>query len=132
MTKAMRENGVLISVSKLMESFKISGRQKCRLGVKSMQNMKYEDLSPLRKQLVARIYKNIMEKVARMFLPCDVSILVEKGVGLFDITSRNKCFLVNCLGKYRKGGIEKRLFRSMIAGSLSKYEAKRVLLRDVT
>ena len=96
-----------------------------------MQIMKYEELSPLRKQLVAHIYKNIMEKVARMFLPSDVSILVEKGMGLFDIPSRNKCFLVNCLGKCRKGGIEKLLFRSIIAGSFSKYEAKRVLLRDV-
>ena len=91
----MRENGVLISVSKLMESFKISGRQKCRLGVKSMQNMKYENLSPLRKKLVARRYKNIIEKVAGMFLPCDVSILVEKDMCLFDIPSRNKDLLVN-------------------------------------
>ena len=66
-----------------------------------------------------------------MFLPCEVSILVEKGVGLFDIPSRNKYFLVNCLGKCRNGGIEKRLFRSMIAGSLSKYGTKQVLLRDV-
>ena len=50
---------------------------------------------------------------------------------MIDLPSRKKDLLVESMGKCMKGGIEKRLIRALVAGSMSAIETKRIIAKDV-
>ena len=115
----------------IMDVFQVSGKDKGAIGIKKIRRNKLREIPDKHRKLVVRVFKTMIAKMATSILPEDPQSLVSESFALLDTSSHEKSTLEKCLATCLKGTQEKRLLRSMAVGCYSKFEAKRIISRDV-
>lgn len=115
-----------------MDLMGVSGKDKAKIGVKMLQNKKIEELSDVSSKILISVARSMIHKLIETLLPCDGQELMKD---LLDTNgfARDEIVFIETALKYRKtGSLEKKLIRCVAAGNLSRKEAIKLILRDVS